>query len=218
MSQPSQPLAVFAATDEQAVDVLEACEEAGIAIPEQVSIVGAENYLVAVNVMHTPISSVDMNMELLGYRGAALLDELMNGKPPPGEPIRVPPRSLIARKSSDLIAIDHKGVARSLRFLWEHFHEAISVDDLARQAGMSRRGFHQAFLEYIGRPPGHELQRLRMERAKNMLTNPTRKSGSSAKCAAIAARTACGRHTKRPPACRPNSTEPNSAAGLSVEC
>jgi LacI family transcriptional regulator len=175
LSHSSQPLAVFAGTDEQAVDVLEACEEAGLAVPEQVSIVGADNSLVAVNVMRTPISSVDVNMELLGYRGAALLNDLMNGKPSPREPIRVPPRSLITRKSSDLIAIDHKGVARSLRFLWEHSHEAISVDDLARQAGMSRRGFHQAFLEYIGRPPGHELQRLRVERAKNLLSESDQK-------------------------------------------
>ena len=29
----------------------------------------------------------------LGYRGAALLNDLMNGKPPPKEPIRVPPRA-----------------------------------------------------------------------------------------------------------------------------
>jgi len=34
---------------------------------------------------------------------------------------------------------------------------------------MSRRGLHQAFLNQLGRPPGQELQRLRLERAKRQL-------------------------------------------------
>jgi LacI family transcriptional regulator len=62
--------------------------------------------------MRTPISSVDQNFEPLGYRGAELLDQLMHGKPPPPEPLRIPPAGLIARKSSDLLAVSHPGVAQ----------------------------------------------------------------------------------------------------------
>jgi len=65
--------------------------------------------------------------------------------------------------------------ARSLRFLLKHFHEPIGVDDLASVAAMSRRGFHQAFLEHIGRPPGHELQRVRVEHAKKLLAQSDQK-------------------------------------------
>ena len=92
-----KPLAVFAANDEQALDVLESCEAAGINVPEQVAIVGAENYLLAADAMNTPISSVDTNLETLGYTGAALLDDLMAGKKPPKSPIRVPAAALITR-------------------------------------------------------------------------------------------------------------------------
>jgi LacI family transcriptional regulator len=175
-----KPLAVFAATDDHALDVLETCERAGLAVPEQVSIIGMDNSLLAVDAMRTPISSVDPNLELLGYRGAELLDRLMRGKPPPAQPVRVPPAGLIARKSSDLIAVNHEGVARSLRFLWEHCHEPIGVDDLARVAAMSRRSFHQAFLEHIGRPPGHELHRVRIEHAKKLLRESGQKMGTIA--------------------------------------
>jgi LacI family transcriptional regulator len=169
MQRATKPLAVFAANDEQALDVLETCQAAGIAIPEQVAIVGAENYLLAPDAMLTPISSVDTNLEQLGYSGAALLDKLMNGGRPPPQPIRVPAAGLIARKSSDLLAVNHKGVANSLRFIWEHFHEPISVKDLVGVAAMSRRGLHKAFLENLGRTPGQELQRVRIERAKRLL-------------------------------------------------
>src|SRR5215831_7914752 len=169
MKQAPKPLAIFAANDEQAMDVLESCETAGLAVPEQVAIVGAENYLLAPDALHTPISSVDTNLETLGYRGAELLDKLMNGKPAPKEPIRVPSAGLVTRKSSDLLAVEHGGVGRSLRFIWEHSHEPISVKDLVSVAAMSRRGLHKAFLEHLGRTPGQELHRVRIDRAKKLL-------------------------------------------------
>lgn len=165
----AKPLAVFAANDELALEVLESCESAGLTVPEQVAIVGAENYLLSPNTMHTPISSVDTNLETLGYMGASLLEDLMNGKKPPEKPIRVPATGIVTRKSSDLLAVNHKGVANSLRFIWEHAHEPISVKNLVDVAAMSRRGLHKAFLENVGRTPGQELQRVRIERAKRLL-------------------------------------------------
>jgi LacI family transcriptional regulator len=170
LKHAAKPLALFAASDDHALEVLETCEMNGISVPEEVSIIGMDNSLLAVDAMRTPISSVDRNLGTLGYRGAELLDKLMHGKPPPTEPIRIPPTGLIARKSSDLLAVNHPGVARSLRFLWENCHRPIGVDDLAKVAGMSRSGLHQAFLQYIGRPPGNELHRVRIERARKLLT------------------------------------------------
>jgi LacI family transcriptional regulator len=169
MKQAPKPLAVFAANDQQAMDVLESCESLGISIPEQVAIVGAENYLLAPDAMRTPISSVDTNLETLGYRGAELLDKLMDGKPAPKEPIRIPAAGVVARKSSDILTISHQGVSKSLRHIWEHSHEPICVKDLVGVAAMSRRGLHKAFLEHLGRTPGQELQRVRIEHAKKLL-------------------------------------------------
>lgn len=175
LKKAPKPLAIFAATDDHAVEVLESCENAGLNVPEQVSIVGVDNSLLAVDAMHTPITSVDTNLELVGYRGAALLGDLMKGQRPQKEPLRIPPSGLIPRKSSDLLAIEHPGVARSLRFLLDHCHESIGVDDLVKVAAMSRRALHQAFLKQIGRPPGTELQRVRIERARKLLVESAEK-------------------------------------------
>ena len=166
-----------------AVDILETCESIGLSVPEQVAIVGADNLLLAADTMRTPITTVDPNLEAMGYRGAALLDELMDGKRPPKEPIRVPPAGLIVRKSSDLFAVNHEGIARSLRFIWEHCHEPIGVGDMATAAAMSLRAFHQTFVEYVGRSPGSELQRVRIERAKHLLISSSDKTEIvAAKC------------------------------------
>jgi LacI family transcriptional regulator len=175
MKQVTKPVGIFAASDGLALEVLETCEAAGVAVPEAVAIVGAGNSLLAVDAMHTPISSVDVNMETIGYRGAALLDALLQREPAPAQPLRVPPFRLIVRKSSDLVAVNHPGVARSLRFMWEHCHEPIGVHDMARAASMSVRGFHQAFVDNLGRSPGSELHRIRIERAKKLLADSDEK-------------------------------------------
>jgi LacI family transcriptional regulator len=132
-------------------------------VPEEISIIGADNSLMRVDAMRIPISSIDTNLKLVGYRGAALLDALMQDKSAPAEPVRVLPLGLVA--------INHLGVAKCLRFLHEHGFEPIGVDDLARAAGMSRRALHQAFIEHLGRPPGAELHRLRIEQAKKLLAD-----------------------------------------------
>lgn len=169
LKQSPKPLAVFAANDQHALDVLDCCADARIPVPEAVAIVGAANYLLAGDAMHTPVSSVDTNLELLGYRGAALLQDLMDGKAPPKAPLRIPPAGLIARKSSDLLALNHPGVAKCLRFIWEHASGPISIKDLVGVAGMSRRGLHTAFVQQLGRTPGDELHRVRIARAKKLL-------------------------------------------------
>ena len=41
--------------------------------------------------------------------------------------------------------------------------------------GMSRRGLHKAFLEHLGRTPGQELQRVRIDHAKRLLAESDNK-------------------------------------------
>jgi LacI family transcriptional regulator len=45
---------------------------------------------------------------------------------------------------------------------------------------MSIRNFHQAFVDNVGRPPGNELHRIRIERAKKLLSDSGEKMDSIA--------------------------------------
>jgi len=180
LRQAPKPLAVFAPSDWMAVDIVETCESIGLSVPEEVAVVGADNLILAADTMPMPISTVDPNLEYIGHVGAALLDDLMDGKPPPEKPIRVPSGRLILRKSSDLVAVNHDGVAKSLRFIWRHFHEPIGVADVARSAGMCTRGLQKAFVEHIRRSPGQELHRVRIDHAKQVLASCSEKTESVA--------------------------------------
>ena len=145
---------------------------------------------------------------MLGYCGAELLDQLMSGACAPVEPVRIPAAGIIVRKSSDILTIRHQGVARSLRHIWEHGHEPICINDLVGVSAMSRRGLHKAFLEHLGRTPGQELQRVRIEHAEYWIA-PGRTSYllAAAKAAASAAG-ATG--SARPSACCVSGPCPSS--------
>jgi LacI family transcriptional regulator len=167
-----KPVGVFAGSDELAADVLAACESAGFSVPGEVAIVGAGDSLLAVNAMSTPITSVDTNLELLGYRGAQELDRVIRSgrsNAPAVRTIRVAPAGVIARKSSDILAVTHAGVARSVRFIQDNYRLPIAVGQLAEVASMSLRAFHEEFASRVGRGPGAELQRVRVEHAKWLL-------------------------------------------------
>ena len=105
----------------------------------------------------------------------------MTGAPTPISPMRVPPLGLLTRKSSDRVAVSHPKVARCMRYMIENCHEPIDVGDLAKVAGMSRRGLHQAFMEHVGSPPGAELHRARIEKAKILLVESDEKIESIAR-------------------------------------
>ncbi|NER34282.1 MAG: AraC family transcriptional regulator [Oscillatoria sp. SIO1A7] len=66
-----------------------------------------------------------------------------------------------------------QGISRSLTFLRSNFHEAISIDDLAKQAGMSRAAFHRKFKEVTTYSPIQFIKLQRLNDASRLIANGT---------------------------------------------
>lgn len=60
-------------------------------------------------------------------------------------------------------------IARAIAFLNTHFQETFSIDDLAREAGMSRASFHRKFKEATALSPIQFVKSLRLNRAAMLL-------------------------------------------------
>jgi AraC-like DNA-binding protein len=71
--------------------------------------------------------------------------------------------------SGNDIVVEHRGIARSLNFLRRNCCRPIGVGDLTKVAGLSRRGFLNAFQKHTGHTPGKVLRHLRIEQAKRLL-------------------------------------------------
>jgi YesN/AraC family two-component response regulator len=63
----------------------------------------------------------------------------------------------------------HPSIRRALAFMAEHFAEAITLAEVARQAGVSRFHFCRLFHQEFGVPFHEHLQELRVCRAKTLL-------------------------------------------------
>lgn len=149
--------------------IAEAVMEAGLAIPEQVAIIQSENDPVLCIDPPPSLSSVDLVYETIGYQSAALLNDLMKQKPVEILHQFVEPAGVIARQSTDFLAVDDELVANALRCISAIAHQNIDVNDVCEAACSGRRTLERRFQSVLGRTIAEEILRLRIERAKREL-------------------------------------------------
>ena len=77
-----KPTAVYVAWDFRAIQVLEACRDAKIAVPEHVAVLGTDNDELLCDSAEPPLSSILPDHERAGYVAAERRDALMRGRNP----------------------------------------------------------------------------------------------------------------------------------------
>ena len=93
----NRPDAVFACTDLMAFGAVKAIKEAGLNVPEDVSVIGFDNSTIA-KFTDPPLTTVESDTEKIGSEGAKLLIQLLEGITP-DKKIVIPSR-LIIRESA----------------------------------------------------------------------------------------------------------------------
>jgi LacI family transcriptional regulator len=164
-----RPLGVFAKIDLVGLRVTAAAAEAGLRVPDEVAVVGADNDELVCRFSRPPLSSVRIDFEEIGFRAAGVLARLLKGRPAPGSPVLVPPSAPAGRMSSDVVAVADPELASALRFIREHAHEYVGVEDVLRAAPVSRRSLERKFKETLGRSPYREIMQVRLERVRELL-------------------------------------------------
>jgi LacI family transcriptional regulator len=165
-----KPLAVFAYNDCVAADIIYACEVARIPVPESVAVLGVDNDPLFCELSRVPLSSIIHDLEGMAYEAAALLDRLMSGKKAPTKSILLPPKGLVTRRSTDILAVDNLHVARALRFIGDHYSNAqLDVSGIVKSAKVSRRPLEKAFRRELKRSINEEIVRVRLDKVRNLL-------------------------------------------------
>jgi LacI family transcriptional regulator len=166
------PVGILASEDSSAVRVVNACRDQGIAVPEQVAVLGVDNDEHLCRMTSPPLSSIDHGARQIGVEAAALLESMLTGESAPEEPILIPPREVVVRQSTDTLAISEPAVARAVEFIRTHAcGEDIDVPAVVRHTRSSRRTLEAAFRRVLGRTILQEISRVRVERAKDLLVN-----------------------------------------------
>lgn len=170
-----KPIAAMAQYDGDANDIVRACQLAGLNIPNDVAVVGADNDPIYAELGPLPLSTVVTNREMIGFKGAELLDHLMRGNKPPKNTIRIKPDGVIVRQSSDVVAVAEVHVAKAVDFVIRNHHKQITVDDVVTASGASRRNLYVKFAAHVGHSIQREIVRQRLEHAKHCMRDTNAK-------------------------------------------
>ncbi|MDQ8197646.1 XylR family transcriptional regulator [Pelagicoccus enzymogenes] len=165
-----KPVGIMIASDQFGPDVLAACHASGFSVPDQVSLVGVDNDLPFCEICQPQLSSVEPNHELVGYEAARTLDCILQEGEEVRQSTEVAPHILHVRQSSDATALEDPALVKALRFIRNNACDPISVDDIARAAGVSRSVLQRRFRSSLDQTVLESILTVRVNRAKEMLS------------------------------------------------
>jgi LacI family transcriptional regulator len=172
VSRLDRPLGIVACNDLRGHHVLDACTRAGLAVPEEVAVIGVDDEELLCEMCDPPLSSVVPGAERIGHEAAALLDRLMAGTE--GRAVmelerRIEPLGVTTRQSTDILAIPDADVAAALRLIRQRACEGLRVADVLRLVPLSRSLLERRFRKFLGRSPQAEIRLVQVKRIKQLL-------------------------------------------------
>ena len=165
-----KPIGVFCPWDMHAFFFLNICNQRGIAIPDDVAVVGYGNNADFCRMSAPSLSSLAPNGRAIGYQAAELLHEVFQGEEFPTTPILIPATHLEVRQSSDTVAVNDPSVAKAVYFIRRNLtSRTISVAAVAKHLGISRNTLALRFRSALGHSPDKEITLEKIALARNLL-------------------------------------------------
>ncbi len=166
-----KPIGIMASDDFGAFDLLAACHEADLKVPDNIAVIGVNNDDLLCEAANPSISSVDVDFQRMGYEAAKLLHRMMRGKLESETlpHIKMPPLGIQQRTSTSQLTVDDKDLAAAIRYIRDHACDPCSVRDVMEHVKVTRRWLERKFVDKVGRTPYEEILRVRIEQSKRML-------------------------------------------------
>ena len=165
-----RPTAIFAAMDGRARHVVNLCADIGLRVPEDIAVLGVDNDPLLCESTVPPLSSIRTGGYRRGQTAAAMLDDLMHGRPVRERSVVQEPISVVTRGSTGYDAMTDPAIAKAVAFIRARAESGgIDVSDVVRAAGCSRRYLERHFRARLGRSVRDELLRERLNVVKTLL-------------------------------------------------
>jgi LacI family transcriptional regulator len=164
-----KPIGLMACNDMRAYQVLSVCSGCDIRVPDEIAVVGVDDDPVLCKLSSPPLSSVDPDAHRIGYEAAALLDRLINGQQPAAGATRIEAAAVVARQSTDVVALADADMITAVRQIREHACDGLTTETLVKKLAISRRTLYRWFDRHLGHSPNEEITRVKLERVKELL-------------------------------------------------
>ncbi len=165
-----RPCAVFSATDELNLLLLEATREINAKVPDDFSIIGVDNDAMICETASPTLSSVDHNAEQAGFDAAEALARWIEQRNKPVGNIPVNSTRLVIRNSTNALAVDDDQVRTALHYITTTApSEDIAVNDVVKSTNLSRRILEKRFQAMLKSSILEEIKKVRIARIKFLL-------------------------------------------------
>jgi LacI family transcriptional regulator len=171
LSRLPKPCGVFTGMDRGGRKLCWICNLAGLHVPEDIAVLGVDNFAVICETSFPPLSSVRVPSTQIGYRAAERLDFAMQGAGTIDKLTVLPAAGVEVRQSTDIMAVEDRTVASALQYIRTHVADRVAVSAVARHVGINRRSLERRFRASLRRTPLQEIHRVMVERAKSLLTD-----------------------------------------------
>lgn len=164
------PIALLAAMDPRAHQVISLCADVGLRVPQDVAVLGIDNDELFCNGSFPTLSSIGRDTEACGFMAAQMLDRLMRGETRKRQIMRFGVREIVTRDSTqpDAMPTDPL-VLRAREFIRINAGEQIGVPDIVTHLNVSRRLAEVRFRAACGRSLLDEIRNVRLERVEKLL-------------------------------------------------
>jgi LacI family transcriptional regulator len=169
LNELPKPVGLLCCNAQVAHGILNVLWDLGLVVPEDLAVLGVDDDPLLCELSSPPLSVIDHGAYEIGYRAAEMLDAMLAGGDRPGEPVAVQPGRVIERQSTDAYALKNPAMIRAVRRIRTEACNGLTVADVVRHAGTSRRTLEQGFRRELGRGIWQEIVRVRVERARDLL-------------------------------------------------
>jgi len=189
-----RPIAIFTPNDRRGKQVLDACLDAGLSVPDEIAVLGVDNDEWICEAAVPTLSSIRCDTRQAGYRIAGHLDRLMRGETLAKREYLVRPTSVVTRQSTDWMAVENPKIAQALTYIQKNAPRAdMRVTDIARVIGLSRRATEISFRNVTGRTLREEIEHVRLEQLRARLVETDLRIGDVVHQCGFACETHVGR-------------------------
>lgn len=164
-----KPVGIIAVNDARARHVLQACLSAGIAVPEEVAVVGIDNDPISQTLTRIPLSSVIQGTREMGQTAARLLSRLIHGARECPPPVLVPPAGMQVATSSQHEALRNPYVMRARHYIRQYAGQGIKAEQVVSHIGIARSTLDAHFRKELGRTIHDEIMLTKLARAQELL-------------------------------------------------
>ena len=166
-----KPLALFCFCDAVAHVALRICLGAGMAVPEEIALLGVDNDPMLARILPVTLSSIDLQLVSVGREaGITLLDWIETGRRPPVQKACRAAR-IVTRRSTDRFAGGDELVSQAIDYMQEHLAESLSIPIIAEHIRCSRRKLERRFRANLQMSVYDSLRGLRIERASEEIAS-----------------------------------------------